>query len=635
MMVRNQGLKRGFSASLRVLCILLALLSVMSVTACRRETEEDDANRAVEVLIESENFRVTVPMMSYLVATERSNLLQMLAQFGVSIKAGGGPGGSALDPELPLKDQIYSSETDADSGITVTRTWFDYFYDQVEADMIEVLACCEAARAEGIELSQDDRDHIEEQLNHIDVYASYLGYSLNKYYASLYGRGVTRADVQEAAELLRLAEKYTETLRERTETAITMDQIEEYYENNREDMDCYIGYVNYIFEAVYDPCDEDGYDAAYKKYTEQQERYNRYADLLRNCANKEEDLSLLYELILQDEQYKIIAGHGAGYTLTAEELAQCEAFAQTATEGAFVAEQDLRSGFSYGNGVHGWLSEKGHDPELDRMTYSRKVGDKCFTESVDEAWIGRDTAARSQYGLALVTAAPHRNEQTVRDAGHILIRFEEQTSKEVTGEGIKVEIVEGVITSPSVNDTISGNVIVTNPNVQIPNGGNSFVVVLPESGVGSGNNTLTTLTREEAEAKIAEILDEMRSKGLLTEVQKPDGSSCYTIDRATFERYGMQYTYDGNVFYEGVSRGEMVDTFDAWMFDDSRIEGEIGVVESGYGFHIMYYVGNEVESWIYEIRNILLEQSMNAHIEELSKGVDIVWHEDNKKEISL
>ena len=289
MMIRKQGLKNRFSASVRVLCILLALLSVMIVMACRgRSDDPDDSERVVEVLIESENFRVTVPMMSYLVATEKNDLLQMLAQFGVSIKAGGGPGGSALETELPLKDQIYSSETDADSGITVTRTWFDYFYDQVEADMIEVLACCEAARAEGIELSQDDRDHIEVQLGSIDLYASYLGYSLNKLYASLYGRGVTRADVQEAMELLRLAEKYVGIVQERIETAITTDQIAEYYENNMDDYDCYISYVDYVFEAVYDPCDEDGHDAAYKKYTAQQEKYSRYADLLNNCADKEE-----------------------------------------------------------------------------------------------------------------------------------------------------------------------------------------------------------------------------------------------------------------------------------------------------------------------------------------------------------
>lgn len=42
--------------------------------------------------------------------------------------------------------------------------------------------------------------------------------------------------------------------------------------------------------------------------------------------------------------------------------------------------------------------------------------------------------------------------------------------------------------------------------------------------------------------------------------------------------------------YEFVYQGDMVETFDAWCFDESRKPGDTGVVDTPYGCHIMYFV---------------------------------------------
>ena len=42
--------------------------------------------------------------------------------------------------------------------------------------------------------------------------------------------------------------------------------------------------------------------------------------------------------------------------------------------------------------------------------------------------------------------------------------------------------------------------------------------------------------------------------------------------------------------YEFVYPGKMVETFDAWCFDESRKPGDTGIVETDYGYHIMYFV---------------------------------------------
>ena len=43
--------------------------------------------------------------------------------------------------------------------------------------------------------------------------------------------------------------------------------------------------------------------------------------------------------------------------------------------------------------------------------------------------------------------------------------------------------------------------------------------------------------------------------------------------------------------YEDVYPGEMVETFNDWCFDESRQPGDHGIVETEYGYHIMYFVG--------------------------------------------
>ncbi len=44
--------------------------------------------------------------------------------------------------------------------------------------------------------------------------------------------------------------------------------------------------------------------------------------------------------------------------------------------------------------------------------------------------------------------------------------------------------------------------------------------------------------------------------------------------------------------YENTLPGAMVDEFDAWIFDESRAEGDVEIVETDYGYHIIYFVKN-------------------------------------------
>ena len=61
--------------------------------------------------------------------------------------------------------------------------------------------------------------------------------------------------------------------------------------------------------------------------------------------------------------------------------------------------------------------------------------------------------------------------------------------------------------------------------------------------------------------------------------------------------------------YEEVARNQMVQTFNDWIFDESRQSGDTGIVETNYGYHVMYFVGQGAPYWQVQVRNNLRSQA--------------------------
>ena len=65
--------------------------------------------------------------------------------------------------------------------------------------------------------------------------------------------------------------------------------------------------------------------------------------------------------------------------------------------------------------------------------------------------------------------------------------------------------------------------------------------------------------------------------------------------------------------YENVYPGQMVSAFNDWCFDGSRKAGDTGIVETTYGFHVMYFVGNTALTYRdYQIQNELRAADVEA-----------------------
>ena len=81
--------------------------------------------------------------------------------------------------------------------------------------------------------------------------------------------------------------------------------------------------------------------------------------------------------------------------------------------------------------------------------------------------------------------------------------------------------------------------------------------------------------------------------------------------------------------YEAVAKGEMVEAFDEWIFDEVRQPGDSDIVESVYGYHIMFYVADNDVAWKMEIDEVLRLNKVNDYVNALMETYEIVDENNN------
>ncbi len=83
----------------------------------------------------------------------------------------------------------------------------------------------------------------------------------------------------------------------------------------------------------------------------------------------------------------------------------------------------------------------------------------------------------------------------------------------------------------------------------------------------------------------------------------------YTADTGSF--------YNGGL-YENISKGQMVEEFEDWSYDEKRKAGDVEIVYTeSYGYHIMFYCGEGTEAWSATARDQLTEDKYTSISEEI------------------
>lgn len=162
---------------------------------------------------------------------------------------------------------------------------------------------------------------------------------------------------------------------------------------------------------------------------------------------------------------------------------------------------------------------------------------------------------------------------------------------------------------------------------------------------GAGSYTVTAVTktpyRDEALTRdVRHILFKPESYGNSEEQAKAKAEEVlaeWEAGEATaesFDALAEEHNDDGNSLYEAVRPGEMVETFNDWLFDSARKEGDTGIVQTDYGFHLMYFVGDNEPVWKVDVINTLANQTLTDLLTKYEEDYEITESEENINKIT-
>lgn len=122
------------------------------------------------------------------------------------------------------------------------------------------------------------------------------------------------------------------------------------------------------------------------------------------------------------------------------------------------------------------------------------------------------------------------------------------------------------------------------------------ILIAPESSKSSDNSSSSKSAKDCTDKEWAAA--EKKAKSILAKYNSGDKTS------KSFAKLAKSNSSDGNAsnggLYENIIPNQMVPTFNAWCFDSSRKVGDVGIVKTEYGYHIMYFEGkNDQAVWKY------------------------------------
>ena len=67
----------------------------------------------------------------------------------------------------------------------------------------------------------------------------------------------------------------------------------------------------------------------------------------------------------------------------------------------------------------------------------------------------------------------------------------------------------------------------------------------------------------------------------------------------------------------------LVSEFEDWCFDSARKSGDVEIIKTSYGYHIMYFVGEAEEYYTYAVTESVKDARYSEYVENLTAGKEL------------
>lgn len=474
--------------------------------------------------------------------------------------------------------QTYSSAMGAipDFPEDKTPTWADFFTYYAENNLKYIKAFVKIADEKKITLDDSDLKKIEENISDLKSTAKGSNMSLNAYLRAAYGKGINEKLLRTILTEQTLAQKVETAKTDELKASYTDKQVEKEYKKNTNDYST-ISYRAYKFAAE-KVKSEDGSSEAVNDTTLAAAK--KKADAFAKAVTDEKSFKALAadeEKALKNKDYKLYV-----------------------TDDSKTLNEEV---------AYATLSQSASDSDFLKWAFDAKT-EKGST------YVLKGT---EDYTVYMMVSPLHKAADNVTyDVRHILVKFPTQEKTESKDE--------------TTTDTTSAS--------------------------DTTKAETTTEQEKEAEDVKVETLDTSKYKdvGIYLDVNAETATDKATYKKAqdileeylngdktesSFEELEKKYSEDtrdddGNLnalIYENTEKGKMVPQFESWSLAKGRKAGDVGIVETTYGYHIMYFVKTSTTTWEDNVRAALAQTDLSTYQNEVVEGDNVKIANVNDKAV--
>ncbi|MBQ7116591.1 MAG: peptidylprolyl isomerase [Clostridia bacterium] len=445
----------------------------------------------------------------------------------------------------------------------IENPMFTDFFDYSARESIKLVKAAKAYAAENnITLDEEDYKKVDEAIESFKQSAANSGnYSLPAYLRAFFGKAMTVSLLEEICEEQTLNEKVQEIKTAEFSDSYSDKKIEKEYKDNLETYGA-VSLRNYVIKAE---------TVTVKAEEEGQEDTEEVTEETMADAKKKADAFVAR--LKAGEDFKEVASDF-------EKEAGSESYAELKTDDSLTLLEDT---------AYSELSYSAYDEDFLDWAISEKTekGETFIVENEDEGYTV----------YMMVDPVHHTPDAKTYDVRHILLQFSEDEAEE-TEEAAEGEETEET-TEAAEDEKEEVEVELLNP------------------------------ADYDVTVDIDVDLDTTKDKALYKQAQ--DILADYLKGDKTEEAFGelaKKHSADSNAeeggIYEDVPQGQMVPEFENWSLAEGRKAGDVGIVETTYGYHIMYAVSApEVTTWSDTIRSDLASDEYNTFAEELIAGDNV------------
>lgn len=450
-------------------------------------------------------------------------------------------------------------------------TYAEQFKKQAIESIEQIHYYADKAKAEGITLSEEDQKDYDEKIEQITTQTDKNGtkYSAGYVLVYTYGKGMNLSLYKKYLMESYLSKAYSDHINEINIENATEEEVNEKFEASPEDYQK-IDLRIYGFKIESDTTDDEGNTVPAELTAEVQEA--RAKEMIGKVTDEASFLALIPEYCTPEE---------------VEEFSDPDNSLVRGMDHATIAKN---------------MSE---DDAKWAFDSARKVGDTSV-------W----TTSSYVYAVYVVKTA-YKDMEAPATVRHILVKFPEEEHDHADETVAEPVVVEENVTAPAGEEGVTQAAVeaaaevateaveaAAEPEETVPethyDDGIAYLGAKHKNGEEETVYKKTPATKEETK-EIAESYLAMYQAGEQTEESFAKLADLYSDDTSSTTAGGG----DGGLIAD-ITSGKTVKPFEDWAFAEGRKAGDVEIVETSFGYHIMYFVSRgKYAGWEKSVREAI------------------------------